>query len=181
MRDAEANYLLPPGCADPAGESDVIDAVNDLGGKLIGVGVNTEQTVLPPATPLPIPQMQSLATATGSQADVNNDGVPENLVFQGTGAQTVSNVIAGIEALSNSGEFDLELQVEDQPFGFVTAITPSSHADVPVNTQIEFEITIYPAVPQQNSDQVFVFPMQVIGDGTSVLAEWELVLVVLAG
>ena len=181
MRDSEANYLLPPGCSDPAGASQVIDAVNDLGGKLIGIGVNTEQTVLPPATPLPIPQMNALAVATGSQADINGDGNPQNLVFQGLGATTVANVISGIEALTTSGEFDLTLQVEDQPFGFVTGITPAEHTAVPVNTQVEFEISIFPAVPQQNSDQVFVFPMQVIGDGTSVLAEWELILVVLAG
>ena len=46
---------------------------------------------------------------------------------------------------------------------------------------VVFEVTLFPTVPQGSTDQVFVFPMQVIGDGVSVLAEWDLVLVVLAG
>ena len=44
-----------------------------------------------------------------------------------------------------------------------------------------FSLSLYPGVLQTPTDQVFVFPLQVLGDGVTILAEWELVLVVLAG
>ncbi len=173
LRDADnpGYFALPPACSDPAGASDAAAAVNAIGGKLIGVGTNA----------LPIAQMNNLAVATASQADINADGVPDNLVFEGIGSTTVTNIIAGIGALSNSGQFDLTLEVDEGTYSFVTSITPAVHAAVPVGTPVSFTIGIYPGVPQASSDQVFVFPVQVIGDGSSVLAEWELVLVVLAG
>ncbi len=173
LRDADnpSYFALPPLCSNPAGASDAAAAVNSIGGKLIGVGTN----------PLPIPQMNNLALATASQADLNSDGVPDNLVFQGIGSTTVTNIIQGIEALSNSGQFDLTLEVDEGSYSFVTSIAPAVHAAVPVGTTVSFTIGIYPGVAQASSDQVFVFPVQVIGDGVSVLAESELVLVVLAG
>jgi len=171
MRDADGGYGLPPACSDPAGGSDVAAAYNAIGGKLIGVGTTGD----------PISQMNALAVATGSQADLDGNGTPDNLVFQGTSSATVGFVIDGIEALSNGGQFDLTLTVVDDPYDFVTEISPLEYVDVPVGTEVSFEVTLYPGVAQTSSDQVFIFPMQVIGDGVSVLAEWELVLVVLAG
>ena len=173
LRDADnpSYFALPPACSDPAGSSDAAGAVNDIGGKLIGVATN----------PLPVAQMNNLAVSTGSLADINSDTVPDNLVFEGLGPTTVANVIAGIEALSNSGQFDLTLLVDEGSYSFVTSIDPVVHLQVPVGTTVSFTLGIYPGVPQAPSDQVFVFPVQVIGDGVSVLAEWELVLVVLAG
>ena len=164
-------YPAPPACSDPAGFSDVVSALGAIGGKLIGVGTTGD----------PIPQMQALANSTGSLADLDANGTPDALVFQGTSSATVTFVIDGIEALSNGGQFDLTLEVDDDPYDFVTAVVPAEYLDIPVGTEVTFEITLYPGVAQTTSDQAFVFPMQIIGDGTSVLAEWELVLVVLAG
>jgi hypothetical protein len=173
LRDADnpGYFALPPACSDPAGATDASNAVNDIGGKLIGVGTNA----------LPIAQMNTLATMTGSTADINSDGTPDNLVFEGLGPTTITSIITGIEALSNSGTFDLTLEVDEGTYSFVTGIDPAVHPQVPVGTTVSFTVGIYPGVPQAPSDQVFVFPVQVLGDGSSVLAEWELVLVVLAG
>lgn len=170
FRDPDTGDGVPPACSNPAGSSDVASAVAAISGKLIGCGTNSD----------PIPEMTNLANATGSLADIGA-GSPEPLVFQGTSGSTVSNVIAGIEALANSGEFDLTLEVDDEPYDFVTAINPLQYYDVAVGTTVTFQLSLYPGVPQTNSDQVFIFPLQVIGDGAAVLAEWELVLVVLAG
>ncbi len=171
MRDPDIGWDAPPACSEPAGNSDVTDAVNNISGKLIGVGTTGD----------PILQMNNLANATSSLADLDGNGSPEPLVFQGTSGATVDFVIDGIEALSNSGQFDLTLEVDDDPYDFVTGISPSEYADVAVGTEVIFEVTLYPSVAQSTSDQVFIFPMQVLGDATSVLAEWELVIVVLAG
>ena len=172
MRDADvpAVYTVPPACAAPAGSSAVVSAINNIGGKLIAVATNST----------PQPQMSQLAQATGSHVDSDGDGIPEDLVYVGLDGTVVTHVISGIAAIANAGEFDLTLEVDGDSFGFVQEINPTSYLDVPVGTTVTFEITLLPAVDQTTSDQVFVFPMQVIGDGITVLAEWELVLVVLA-
>ncbi|MEE2828487.1 MAG: hypothetical protein VX498_04825 [Myxococcota bacterium] len=167
MRDPDDGFPTPPGCSSPAGSSDVSAAVTDIGGRLIAVGTN----------PIPIPQMNNLANQTGSLADVDGDGLLEPLVFMGTSGSTVTSVINGIEAIAGSSEFDLTLDVDDEPYNFVSAIEPAVHTNVPVNSEVSFDITILATVPPEASDQVFLFPMQVLGDGNSVLAEWDLVLV----
>jgi hypothetical protein len=169
MRDSDAGYATPPSCGNPAGAADVVSAVGDIGGRLIAVGTN----------PVPIPQMTDLAWDTGSLADLDGNGSPDPLVFQGTSSATVSFVLEGIEAIAGGGVFDLSLVVDDEPYDFVTSITPEQFTDSPVNVEVVFEVALYPGVDQTTSDQVFVFPMQVLGDGAAVLAEWELVLVVL--
>lgn len=173
LRDSDnpGVFDLPPPCSSPAGMSDVVAATADLGARLIGIGTDA----------VPITQMNALAQQTGSVADVTGDGVPDNLVFQGVDSSVVSNTIAGISAIANNGRFDLTLTVEGDDFGFVQSISPAVHPDVSVGTTVTFTLSIFPAVAQGSSDQAFVFPVQVIGDGITVLAEWELVLVVLAG
>ena len=147
----------------------MVDAVNDISGKLIGVGANGG----------PISQMNDLALDTGSMADLNADGVADPLVFSGSGASVVTAIIDGISAVANAGEFDLELVIDD-PHGFVVTIYPSTHVDVPINDTVTFQIALYQAVASAPYDQVFVLPMQVIADGISVVGEYDLVVVVLA-
>jgi len=173
MRDADqsATFALPPASANPAGQSDVVAAAADTGAKLIGIG--TDST--------PQPQMNGLANATGSLADIDGNGTQDPLVFVGLDSAVVDFVIDGVTALTNSGQFDLTLSVDDAGLGFVTDIQPAVHTAVTVNTTVTFSITLYPNVTLIPQDQVFIFPMQVIGDGVGVLAEWELVIVVLAG
>ena len=171
MRDPDSGYGVPPSCSNPAGSGDVISAAATTGSKLIGIGT----------TILPIAQMTSLANATGSHADIDGNGTEEPLVFQGTSSATTSFVLDGIEAIAGGSSWDLTLEVDDSPYDFVLSTVPEVHTDVPINTEITFEITVYPAVPQGAAEEVYVFPVQLIGDGTSVLAEWELVLVILPG
>jgi len=178
MRDPDIGYPSPAACSSPAGSSDVIGAVNGLGGKLIGVAVDGDT---PPGANNPVAAMNNLANQTGSLADLDGNGFPEPLVYEGTSGATVANIMAGIQALAQSGEFDLSLSVDDSPFGFVQSITPTSYVDVPVGTEVVFQVTLYPNIPLATSDQVFIFAMQVLGDGGAVLAEWDLVIVVLAG
>jgi hypothetical protein len=160
----------PPACSDPAGQSDVVSAVDDISGVLIGVGTNG----------IPIPQMTALANATGSLADIDGNGTPDPLVFQDGAQNTVAAIIDGVSAIAGGGLFDLTLTVDDAGTGLLQGITPAAHPQVPVGTQVSFEVALYPN-GLMTSDQVFVFPMQVLGDGITVLAEWDLVVVVLAG
>ena len=171
MRDPDAGYSVPGVCSDPAGSGDVASAVNTMGGKLIGIGT----------TGLPISQMTALANATGSTADIDGNGTEEPLVFQGTSNATVSFVLDGVEAIAGGSTWDLTLVVQDDPYDFVLSTVPEVHTNVAINTQVTFDVTLFPGVPQGSTEEVFIFPMQLLGDGTSVLAEWDLVLVVLPG
>ena len=167
MRDSGAGYGTPPGCSNPASSADVAGAINDIGGKLIAVGTNGT----------PIPQMQTLATLTDSVADIDGNGSTEPLVFSGSSGTTVGLVLDGIEAIAGSSMFDLKLDVDQGAYAFVTSIDPSWHGNVPVNTEVTFDLTIVPAVSPEASDQVYLFPMQVLTASGSVLGEWDLVLV----
>lgn len=167
MRDSGSGYNTPPGCSNPASAADVAGAIEDIGGKLIAVGTNNT----------PIPQMQNLATLTDSVADIDGNGTSEPLVFTGSSSATVGFVLDGIEAIAGSGTFDLKLDIDQDPYTFVASVDPPWHGDVPVNTEVVFELTIVPAVTPEASDQVFLFPMQVLTDSGAVLGEWDLVLV----
>jgi hypothetical protein len=114
-------------------------------------------------------------------ADTNGDGIDEPLVYEGTSSATVTLVLDAVDALANGGSFDLSLLVDDDPYDFVTDIAPLVFADVTVGDTVSFTLNIYTAVPPTATDQVFIFPVQLIGDGVSILAVWELVLVVRAG
>ena len=171
MRDADQPGIfdLPVAGSPNAGLSDVVAAAGGMGARFIGIGTD----------PTPQAQMQALALQSGSVADLDGNGSPDPLVFTGIDTAVVSFVIEGVEALTDSGQFDVSLSVQD-PNGFVTNISPAVFPAVTVGTTVTFDVSLYPAVPISDSDQVFVFPMQVIGDGVGVLAEWELVIVVLA-
>ena len=178
LRDPDNGYAVPPACTMPAGESDVVAAFGAISGRLIGV----EATFFPwPLPGGPLSQMEDLANATGSVADIDGDGSPEPLVFSGSGSATVSNIIAGIGGLAGGGVFDLTLEIDDSPYNFVTGITPSVFAAAPLGQEVVFEVTLYPDVPVGSVDQVFIFDMSVIGDGITTLATWQLVLLVTAG
>ena len=173
MRDADqpGTFGLPPAGSNPAGMSDVAAVANNLGAKFIGIGTD----------PTPQAQMNGLANQTGSLADLDGNGSVEPMVFVGLDGQVTTFVIDGIEALTDSGVFDVTLEVDDDPYDFVVDVQPAVATSVTVGTPVTFDVTLYPGVPLIPQDQVFVFPMQVIGDGGGVLAEWEIVLVVLAG
>jgi len=173
MRDADqpATFGLPPTGSNPAGLSDVVTAASNLGAKFIGIGTDTT----------PQAQMNGLANQTGSLADLDGNGTVEPMVFVGLDNQVTTFVIDGVEALTDSGVFDLTLEVDDGAYDFVVDVSPAVAPAVTVGTSVTFDVTLYPGVPLIPQDQVFVFPMQILGDGVGVLAEWELVLVVLAG
>ncbi len=184
MRDPDSGDPAPGSCLTPAGESDVVSALNTINAKLIGVDIPFLPILpfpIPGLLPSPRPQMEALATQTGSQADLTGNGIPDPLVFTGSGGSTVTNIIAGIAGLAGDGLFDLTLEVDDDPYDFVTSVSPSVVANAPIGVEVVFDLTLYPDVAPGSSDQVFVFDMSVIGDGITTLATWQLVILVRAG
>ncbi|MBN95977.1 MAG: hypothetical protein CL928_18200 [Deltaproteobacteria bacterium] len=179
MRDPDNGFDVPSACPTPPGESAVAAALNAIGAKLIGI--ETPLISIPIFGSDIVGQMEDLASLTGSEADLNGNGSLEPLVFTGSGSSTVNNIISGIGGLAGGGVFDLTLEVDDDPYDFVTEVNPSVVSNAPLGVEVVFDLTLYPDVPIGSSDQVFVFDMSVVGDGITTLATWQLVILVTAG
>ncbi len=169
IRNADTDPA-PPACSFPAGMNDTADKLNIFGAKVIGVAT----------TPEPLPVMQGLATQTNSMADLNNDGIPDPLVFESQSVDVVQEVIDGITALAQGVTYDISLDIDDPSgLGFITAVTPTEHLGVPVGTTVTFtlDITTFPA-PVSHEDQLYLIGITVLGDGVVLLGEYTLILII---
>ncbi len=170
MRDADAGSV-PPACSSPAGLTGTVAAMNAIGAKFIGVGTTSS----------PISKMNSIAAGTGSLADVDGDGASDDyLVFQTSAGNVAEKVLEGIEALTNSGTYDLSLSVDDPTgYGFVTNIDPVLYPDATSGETVTFTLTVTTNIVPVEQDQVFVLTLTVLGNGTAILDEMTLLIVVL--
>jgi hypothetical protein len=175
LRDPESGYGSPGGCPRDAGSSDVISAVTGIGARLIGVDTSGTPTT----------QMNELADATGSLADLDGGGSADDrlvLRWAGSSATFRSSVVDAIRSLVNSVEFStVELVVVGDTWGFVSSIDPSSYSDVGTgggSTILSFTINVSAAAPAAPDTRTYNIGLQVLGDGTVVLAEDTLVVVV---
>ena len=174
MRDPSAGYGAPGGCPGDATGADVVSATNALGGYLIGIGANSGT---------PLPQMRDLATKTGSLADTDGDGAADDLlVFQWTGSSSTlrSTIVSAISDLVESVQFStVELQVED-PYGFVTGVSPSSYSlsGAPNGQVIQFTLDFLGAIPAGEEDEIYKLTLNVLGDGTVLLDTLDIYVVV---
>ena len=174
LRDSEGGYGTPGGCPGDAGASDVIRAAADTGAYLIGIGVGS----------IPVPQMNTLADATGSFADTNGDGrADERLVFTWSGSSSSlrATIVSAIEDLVNSVQFErVSLEVANDPYGFVTGISPeyyelASSAD---GQTVEFQLDFRGSVAQAEEDEIYTLTLNVIGDDTVLLDTLDIFVVV---
>lgn len=178
LRDPDAGYGSPGGCHLDAGHSDVVTAMSDLGGYLIGIHVNSY-------TSNPTTQMMSLAQDTGSYADTDGDGVAdEELVFQWSGSSSSfrTTITDAIEDLVSSIKFtSVELEVDGDDWGFVTGISPDSYDDIDPNegTQVlDFTLDFRGVVAATSEDQLFKLTLNVIGDETVLLDTMDIIVLV---
>lgn len=176
MRDPDAGYRTPGGCPIDASNTNVADAMNHIGGYLIGVNTNTSMTVS---------QMTDLASRTGSYADTDGDGAADDpLVFTwfGSDAEFRDTVVTAIEQLVSGLSFErVELLVEGDDYGFVTNIEPAYYADLDPSDSgsfLEFTLTFRGVVAATTEDQIFKLTLFVVGDGTTMLDSYDILVVV---
>jgi len=179
LRDPEAGYGVPGGCPGDAGGSDVAEAVNGIGGYLIGIGTAYGSTALG------TPAMEALAAATGSYADTDGDGVADDLlVFTWSSSSTAfrETVLQAIEDLINSISFSkVELQVEGDEWGFVTSIDPPFYDNIEPTAGIDvldFTLNFRGVVAATTEDQLFHLTLNVVGDNTVLLDTLDIIIVV---
>ncbi|MFH1469437.1 MAG: hypothetical protein ABIO70_33940, partial [Pseudomonadota bacterium] len=142
LRDPDAGYGTPGGCAADASSSAVVTALAALGGYVIGVHVNSYTTT-------PYNQMIDLAQRTGSYADMDGDGsADDELVLKWAGSSSPdfrNSIISAVQQLVDSVVFGrVELQIEGDIYGFVTDIQPPYYENIDpdaVEDGLDFTLT----------------------------------------
>jgi len=178
LRDPETTYATPGGCPLDAGGSDVIDAIQNIGGYIIGVATDGGYGKS---------QMETLATATGSTADISDEPGDEPLVFEWSSGTDSSDfrdtVIEAIEDLINALEFSrVELEVVGDEWGLVTSIEPQYYEDIdpndPGTTELNFTLNFLGVVPATTEDQLFALTLNVMADSSILLDSQDIIVVV---
>jgi hypothetical protein len=178
LRDPDNGYPGPGGCPQDAGESDVVAALSDLGGYVIGIQANNY-------TSTPYNQMVQLANASGSFADTDGDGVSDDpLAFRWTGSSSTfrTTITNAIEDLVSSIKFEkVSLEVDGDSWGFVTGIDPEYFTDIDTSAgsqEIEFVLEFRGVVAATTEDQLFRLTLTVIGDDTVLLDTKDIIVLV---
>ena len=165
MRNSAAD-ATPGGCPGDASTTGAINAAKDIGAKLIGVSVNGSAAV---------GAMNTIADGTASFADLAGDGTADDpLVFQWSGSDAAfrTTVVGAVEDLVESIQFEyVELQIENDPNGFVVGIEPSQVAvDGDVSGDVvDFTLTFRGTVAAGEQDQLYTLTLNVLGDGQVLL------------
>ncbi len=175
LRDAEdGDFTTPGGCPRDAGMSDVVNALNGMGGKVIGVGVN----VLPSQSAFH--QMEDLATRTDSLADLDGDGVAEPAVvtWSGTSADFRESVVDAVTQLVASMHYDkIALIADDDTIGFVQSITPEAFYEVETGETVTFRVSLLGALPAQEYEQANQLTFYLVADDVTLLHTYTVTLV----
>ncbi|HCH64944.1 MAG TPA: hypothetical protein DFR83_19215 [Deltaproteobacteria bacterium] len=186
LRDPDNGYPSPGtytpgwGCPQDAGQSDVVAALSDLGGYVIGIQANNY-------TSTPYDQMVQLANASGSFADTDGDGVADDpLAFRWTGSSSTfrTTITSAIETLVSSIKFDrVSLEVDGDTWGFVTGIDPEYFTDIDTSAgagaqEIEFILEFRGVVAATTEDQLFRLTLTVVGDDTVLLDTKDIIVLV---
>ena len=160
-------------------------ALEDLGGYIIGADVTGGG---PSSTYGPYPQMLDLAERTASYADTDGDGEADDaLVFAlsqssiGFDSNFTNGVVEAVDELVASIKFeDITLEVEGDTYGFVTGIDPESYTGLSdyAEADLDFTLTFRGVVAATTEDQLFKLSLLVIGDGTTLLDEQDIIVLV---
>jgi hypothetical protein len=176
FRNARTGSVVPGGCPQDATDVDAIDAMLDIGARYIGIDTGWGT---------PTPYMQNIATGTGSFADTDGDGEADDLLvmqWSGSSAEFRATVVDAITQLVNSITFDrVELQIEGDDYGFVVGIDPAYYDDIDPSdsgSTLTFTLTFRGVIAATTEDQSFILTLNVIGDGTTMLDSYDIVVVV---
>jgi hypothetical protein len=161
LRDPAAGYASPGGCGLDAGARDSAEAALSMGGRVIGVAANM----------WPDPgqyQMQALAQATHTMADLNHDGVPEPAVVEWDGrspSELADSVVTAVEAVLAEQHFE-EITVElEDPHGLLLAVSIDRFEDVAAGDRLNLYLTVAGTVLGSPSAVTEEAALLLVGDG----------------
>lgn len=180
MRDSGSTNTMynqtPGGCPLDASMDDTVTAFLDAGARFVGVSVNGST---------PYPQMVDLATRTNSLADLSGDGTADEPVVEtwsGSSTDFRNTLVTALEQLVAGVKFSrVDLSVDGDAYGFVTSIDPTYYADLGVEdtgTVLTFTLTFRGVVAATTEDQLYRLTLNVLGDGTVLVAQKDIIVVV---
>lgn len=170
--------IPPTGCFPDANAPMLSQALSDINAKAIGVASETGT-----GNPGPTPAMEMVAQFTDSWLDMNGNGSPDSnewMVYSSTSASIVDQVVQGVEEFTANVTYDLSI-VSNPPEGTTVTANPPVYYDVPALNTVSFTLTLNPDAgtgPTMFSDSIYIVPTTLYGDGTVILAQWDLVFVV---
>ena len=180
--DATVRNGLPPynqgpgGCPFDANTAVLNTAMTSINAKAIGIAARTTDAMS---------AMTDIAQATGSWLDLDGDGTPDSnewMVWSSNSYNIVDQVVDGIEEFTSNVTYDLSI-VTEAPAGTTVTASPSVYYDIPALNTVSFTMTLSPDTgsgASMFSDTVYVVPTTLYGDGSVILATWDLIFVVTA-
>ena len=163
-----------PDCALDAATPFLTDALDAIDARTIGVPAGTTDAQA---------AMEVIAEATDSWFDTNGNGVPdpgEHMVYPSASYDVVDQVVNGITEFTSNVTYDLTMEATD-PDGAIVDVDPPVYVNVPALNTVTFTLTLEPTpdeLASMFSDTVYVVPTTLYGDGSVILAQWDLVFVV---
>jgi hypothetical protein len=170
MKDPERGHWSPGGCPFDAAMYDAIVAVNELGGKFIGI------EVLSGGLTSPSSQMEAIAISTGSYGDIDGDLITEPTVTSWDASDEPATfgrtIVSAIEALAAAARFDIvELEVVEDPDSVVLGIEPESYLDVLAGNDLLFIIDVDGQWMEQGGPDISEAILELVADDSIILAQ----------
>ena len=177
-----SHSATPGGCPIDADMSDVVAALDDLGGYVITVDVTNGSSWGPKN------EAEELARLTGSMVDLDGDGVLQELVIglnQGSSGYEdafAEKIVTTVDQLVGSLTFDsIRLEVGGDEYGFVTNISPEGYSGIDTSDpelEFPFTLTFRGAVAAIGSDQTFLLQLNVVSDTGTLLDTMDILVLV---
>lgn len=167
LRDPDSGYGSPGGCPLDAGSGEVHAYTSADGWWFYGISTGGS---------IPITQMNALADATGSHADLDGDGDTERMVETWDGRTNLGTRIGQLIAalapqLAGDGFIDeLRLEVVSDYYGLIRDISPdpARELDLSMSETATFTITLQGTIPGTTTAEVVELDLRVVADGEEI-------------
>lgn len=167
FRDPDSGYGSPGGCPQDAGSGEVHAYTSADGWWYYGISTGGS---------VPLAQMNALADATNSLADLDGDGDTERMVESWDGRTNLGTRIGQLIAalapqIAGDGFIDeLRLQVESDYYGLIRDISPdpARELDLAVSETATFTLTLQGTIPGASTPEMVELKLLVVADGEEI-------------
>jgi hypothetical protein len=166
LRDPELGFVSPGGCPMDAGYTEAVDALNELGAKVIGVSVSAWGYAAGRD------QLAAIAEGTGTLVDIDGDLVLEPLVIDWISDPALLRMLltAGVEGALAFDHFDLiEVRVASDPGGRIDSLSPDRFIDVAAGTRLDLTMEVAGElvdIPGAGTEELI---LELVADGRFVI------------
>lgn len=165
IRDSDAGHPVPEGsCGTPAGFSSAVSAIDSINGRVLSMNVyewqSTDDTLQN--------QLLSLAHATGSYIDTDDDGEKDDpaVLYGSWDWPEMDDILSAIAQLVEDMELELSFVLGEDTNGWVVEFEPSEESfTVERGTTLRWGFTLSTAAPTTSDDQFYHFTVDIYDEG----------------